>query len=725
MTSPHTTQDRPGMPAHNTRDMYGSLTFGMHAMRQRLPAEIHEKLQQTIQHGLPLEPNIADSVALAMRDWAIEQGASHYCHWFQPLTGTTAEKHDSFLHPDGKGGTICRFSGDQLVLGEPDASSFPSGGIRDTYEARGYTAWDPTSPAFVLKNPAGATLCIPSVFVSYHGEALDKKTPLLLSIQAVAEQAERILRYFGNGEADARVVTTVGAEQEYFLVDKEFYNARPDLQICGRTLIGSPPPKGHQLDDHYFGAIHERVLAFMTDVEEQLYRLGVPIKTRHNEVAPGQYELAPFYEEANVAADHQMLVMHVLQSSADRHGFVCLLHEKPFARINGSGKHLNWSLATTSGVNLLNPREDAHTNMQFLVFLTAVIRAADLHGELLRAAVAGPGNDHRLGSNEAPPAIISIFLGDMLSDLLDQVCKDGPRTTKKGVLLQLAARTIPQIPQHGSDRNRTSPFAFTGDKFEFRAVGSMATVAWPITVLNTIVAESLDHIAGELEKRSGKEPSQSKIQSTVKGLLKELIIEHRRIIFDGDSYSKEWHEEAAARGLPNLVSTVDAVPSLLTRQSIDLFKKYGVLSPRELHARVEVQIEKYNTIIGIEARTLLGLLHRQVLPAALRYQTELAELVSAMSRSGLPDGESQRQLSDLLRVIAALRSALQEIEQTMADHRAEDAKRAVAADKRARQVVGQLLPAMERAREASDALEEILPDDLWPLPTYAEMLFQR
>jgi glutamine synthetase len=699
-------------------DAFGSLVFSGETMLKRLPADVYEKLQQTVQHGLPLEPGIANTVALAMKEWATEKGATHYCHWFQPLTGATAEKHDAFLRPDGRGGAISRFSGNQLILGEPDASSFPSGGIRGTYEARGYTAWDPTSPAFVLKSAGGATLCIPSVFVSHHGEALDKKTPLLRSTQAVGEQALRILRFFGNGREGERVVTTLGAEQEYFLIDKRFCQDRPDLQICGRTLIGSPPPKGHQLDDHYFGAIHERVLAFMTEVEHQLGALGVPVKTRHNEVAPGQYELAPMYEEANVAADHQMLVMHILQRTAERHGFVCLLHEKPFAGVNGSGKHVNWSIATTSGINLLDPQEETHTNMQFLVFFLGVVRAIDLHGDLLRASVAGAGNDHRLGSNEAPPAIISVFLGEMLADILAQLARGDARSTKKGGFIELGARSLPQIPRHDSDRNRTSPFAFTGDKFEFRAVGSLATVAWPVTVLNTIIAESLDYMATELETRVGKNSTPAKVQTVVKGLVRDVVKAHGRIFFDGDSYSAEWHHEAERRGLPNLKTTGEALPVLKDRGTMELFAKYRVLSPRELEARVDVQLEKHNTIWAIEARTMLGMLRRQVLPAAQRHQAELAGLVAATGSAGCEDPDASRQLADLMRIIDRLRTAIREIEQALAPL-AGDAMH------HARHIRSALVPAMERARAASDALEEVIPTDLWPLPTYAEMLFQR
>jgi glutamine synthetase len=709
----------PSEGAHpSPADTFGSLVFSGETMLKRLPADVYEKLQKTVLHGLPLEPGIANTVALAMKDWATEQGATHYCHWFLPLTGATAEKHDAFLRPDGRGGAVSRFSGNQLTLGEPDASSFPSGGIRGTYEARGYTAWDPTSPAFVLRSAGGGTLCIPSVFVSHHGEALDKKTPLVRSTQAVGEQALRILRFFGNGCEGERVVTTLGAEQEYFLIDKQFSLERPDLQICGRTLVGSPPPKGHQLDDHYFGAIHERVLAFMTEVEHQLCLLGVPVKTRHNEVAPGQYELAPMYEEANIAADHQMLVMHILQRTAERHSFVCLLHEKPFAGVNGSGKHVNWSIATTRGVNLLDPQEETHTNMQFLVFLVGVVRAIDLHGDLLRASVAGAGNDHRLGSNEAPPAIISVFLGDMLSDILAQLTRGDARSTKKGGFIELGARGLPQIPRHDSDRNRTSPFAFTGDKFEFRAVGSFATVAWPVTVLNTIVAESLDYMATELETRAGQNPTPAKMQSVVKGLVRDVVKAHGRVFFDGDSYSAEWHREAEQRGLPNLKTTADALPVLKRRATTELFAKYRVLSPRELEARVDVQLEKHNTIWAIEARTMIAMLQREVLPAAQRYQAELAELVAATSAAGREDAEASQQLVDLMELIGRLRDAIREIEQALAPTAGD-------AEHHARHVRAAIAPAMDRARAASDALEELVPTDLWPLPTYAEMLLQR
>ncbi|MFN5495430.1 MAG: glutamine synthetase III, partial [bacterium] len=508
---------------HRASDSFGSLVFAGDVMLKRLPPDVFMNLQRTIKNGSPLDPKIANTVAGAMKDWALEHGATHYCHWFQPLTGTTAEKHDAFLSMTSDGGAIEKFSGSQLIQGEPDASSFPHGGIRDTYEARGYTAWDATSPAFIYRSGDQSTLCVPTAFVSYTGEALDKKTPLLRSIQAVSKQAMRILKIFGADHGANQVITTLGVEQEYFLVDTELATQRPDLMICGRTLIGAPAPKGQQMEDHYFGSIPQRVLAYMAEVEARLFELGVPVKTRHNEVAPGQFELAPTFENANVAVDHQMITMSVLRETAERHGFMCLMHEKPFAGVNGSGKHNNWSLSTDTGVNLLDPRDDTHTNMQFLVFLCSVIRAVDVHAELLRGSIASAPNDHRLGANEAPPAIMSIFLGDMLTDILDQLESGNPKKTMKGGAMELGATTLPQIPRHTSDRNRTSPFAFTGNKFEFRAVGSSAAVAWPNTVLNTIIAESLDFMATQLEKRAGKNPTQAKLESAVKSLLKEVV----------------------------------------------------------------------------------------------------------------------------------------------------------------------------------------------------------
>lgn len=697
-------------------DSFATMTFNGDVMRRYLPEDVFHKLQQTMRRGLPPDPAIADVVAAAMRSWAMTHGASHYTHWFQPLTGSTAEKHDAFLSLGGDGEPIERFSGEQLTQGEPDASSFPSGGIRETFEARGYTAWDATSPAFIYKSLDNATLCIPTAFVSWTGEALDKKTPLLRSIQAVSEQAMRILKIFGTDAGVSQIITTIGCEQEYFLVARELYDAREDLRLCGRTLIGAPAPKGHQLDDHYFGAIPERVVAFMAEVEQRLYELGVPVKTRHNEVAPGQYEIAPVFENANVATDHQMLTMQLLRSVAEHHDFVCLLHEKPFAGVNGSGKHNNWSISTDTGLNLLDPREEAHTNMQFLVFLLAVVRAVDLHADLLRASIASAQNDHRLGANEAPPAIISIYLGEMLSDILDQLESGQFRGTKKATKLNLGAHTLPQIPRHTGDRNRTSPFAFTGNKFEFRAVGSSQSIAWPNTILNTIVAESLDYMASQLTRRAGKNPTPAKLESAVKALLKDTVKKHRRVVFDGDNYSEAWHEEAEKRGLPHLRTAADALPSLKTKKAQDMFSKFGVLNKRELGARTEVMFETYNTVIGIEARTLISMLRREVLPGALRYQAEVAGTVAATEAAGISADASKAQLELLIELIEKLLGAVQEVEQAERHESGDGAKHAA-------HVRDKLLPAMLQARQASDALEQIVPDDLWPLPRYSELLF--
>jgi glutamine synthetase len=698
-----------------TPDFFGRLTFMGDVMLRKLPADVFKKLQETMKRGQPIDPAIANTVAAAMKEWALEHGATHYTHWFQPLTGTTAEKHDAFIEPTDDGGAIASFSGDQLIQGEPDASSFPSGGIRDTYEARGYTAWDATSPAFILKVDHSATLCIPTAFVSWTGEALDKKIPLLRSIQAVSEQAMRILRIFGTHKGVSQVITTLGCEQEYFLVDLELAQHRPDLVICGRTLLGATPPKGHQLDDHYFGAISERVMAYMTDVERRLYELGVPVRTRHNEVAPGQYEIAPYFENANVAVDHQMLTMHILRTLAPHHGFKCLLHEKPFAGVNGSGKHNNWSLATDTGVNLLDPRDETHTNMQFLVFLCAVVRAVDKHADLLRASIASAGNDHRLGANEAPPAIMSIYMGDMLSDILEQVMSGKMRSTKKGGSMELGARTLPEIPRHSGDRNRTSPFAFTGNKFEFRAVGASAAVAWPNTVLNAIVAESLDDVATELEQKVGEKASDAQLEEAVKTLLRSILKKHIRVVFDGDNYSKEWVKEAEKRGLPIMTSTAEALEVLHSKKAVELFRKYSILSERELAARADVLHEQYIEVVGIEARTLVSMLRTLVLPAATRYQTELADAVSTTQAAGLECNGTLKELQTLLKLVDQLRSAVNAVETAVNKHPDTPVKHA-------QHIRDRVVPAMAKARTASDQLETMVPADLWPLPTYAEML---
>jgi len=696
--------------------LYGADTFSRQVMQKRLPKAIYKSLVRTMDHGEPLDPQVADIVAATMKDWAVERGATHYTHWFQPLTGLTAEKHDSLISPDGTGGVIYNFSGADLVQGEPDASSFPSGGLRATFEARGYTAWDPTSPAFLLRNARSATLCIPTGFVSWTGEALDTKIPLLRSMEALSRQAMRILKLFGTDAGVSRVLTTVGPEQEYFLVDKALFYRRPDLVTCERTLFGARPPKGQQLEDHYFGAIPPRVLAFMAESEEELYRVGVPVKTRHNEVAPGQYEIAPLFETSHVASDHQMLLMETLRRVADRHGLKAILHEKPFAGVNGSGKHNNWSMATDTGVNLLDPQDDTHTNMQFLLFLCAVIRAVDVHAELLRAAVASAGNDHRLGANEAPPAIISIFLGDMLTDILEQVEKGLPKRTLRGGTLDLGARTMPQIPRHSGDRNRTSPFAFTGNKFEFRAVGSTHSIAWPNTVLNTIVAESLDEIATQLEKAAGSSPTPAKLQSATLAILKKLVKEHKRVCFNGDGYSDAWHAEAAKRGLPNLKDSVAAFPVLKAKKTVDLFKKYGVLSKPEVESRHHITVEKWVKQVSIEADTMATIARTMILPAAVRHQQLLADTVTATEASGIDCPDTIEALDKFVALVAEARQALLALEGQLEHEDADPSKHAA-------HINTKLIPEMRRLRGACDALELYTAADLWPLPTYRELLF--
>src|SRR5581483_4381497 len=572
------------------REIFGANVFSDEVMRSRLPEHVYKALRNTITKGAPLDPPVADVVASVMKDWAIEKGATHYTHWFQPMTGLTAEKHDSFLSPTEAGTAIAEFGGKELVRGEPDASSFPSGGIRATFEARGYTAWDPTSPAFIHEGPNGATLVIPTAFLSWTGEALDKKTPLLRSMEALSTHALRILRLFGNNDA-RKVFTTVGPEQEYFLIDKNFYYARPDLINAGRTLFGARPPKGQELEDQYFGAIPERVLACMAECEAQLFQLGVPVKTRHNEVAPSQYEIAPIFEDSNLATDHQLLTMEILKRTAEKYGLACLLHEKPFAGINGSGKHNNWSMATDTGENLLNPGETPHDNAQFLVFCAAVLRAVARYPELLRVSVASAANDHRLGANEAPPAIISVFLGEQLQDVMDQLEKGAAKSTKQGGFMEIGVSVLPKLPRDAGDRNRTSPFAFTGNKFEFRAVGGSQSIAGPNTVLNTIVAESLDYVATHLEnavKGQGKD-----LNKAVQELLPAIIKESKKVIFNGDNYTEDWHKEAERRGLPNLKNTVDSLPVITRKDSIDLFTKYRVYSERELQSRLTIFSENY------------------------------------------------------------------------------------------------------------------------------------
>jgi glutamine synthetase len=696
--------------------LFGRDVFTSRVMRQRLPKEIHRSLLRTIDHGAPLDPTVADVVAATMKDWAIENGATHFTHWFQPLTGLTAEKHDSLASPDGAGGVVYNFSGADLVQGEPDASSFPSGGLRATFEARGYTAWDPTSPAFLMRDSGMVTLVIPTAFVSWTGEALDTKLPLLRSMEALSKHALRILRLFGTDAGVSRVFTTVGPEQEYFLVDRELYFRRPDLVTCERTLFGARPPKGQQLEDHYFGSIPPRVLGFMGEVERELYRLGVPVKTRHNEVAPGQYEIAPLFETSHIASDHQMVLMETLKRVAPKHGLQALLHEKPFAGVNGSGKHNNWSMATDTGVNLLDPQDETHTNLQFLVFLVSVIRAVDLHADLLRASIAAAGNDHRLGANEAPPAIISMFLGEMLSDILAQVEAGLPKRTLKGGTLELGARSLPQLPRHSGDRNRTSPFAFTGNKFEFRAVGSTASIAWPNTVLNTIVAESLDYVAGELEKAAGARPTPEKAAQAAIEIIRKLIHEHKRIIFDGDNYSTEWHAEAERRGLPNLRDSVEAFPVLAAKKTADLFRKYGVLNKAEVDSRYHITVEKWVKQLGIEAETMAVMARTLILPAALEHQRRTAAALASTAEAGIEDKAGKAELQGLVNLIGELRTAIERLE-------VESEESHEAPLTHARHIKAKLIPAMQEVRRCGDLLQLDVAADLWPMPVYRELLF--
>ncbi|HWA98488.1 MAG TPA: glutamine synthetase III [Pirellulales bacterium] len=692
-------------------EAFGCNVFNDQAMKDRLPKPIYKALMKTIKEGDKLDPTVADAVALAMKDWAIEKGATHFAHVFYPLTGATAEKHDSFMSPTSEGKTIAEFAGKELIQGEPDASSFPSGGIRSTFEARGYTAWDPTSPAYLLENPNGMTLCIPTAFISWTGEALDKKTPLLRSIQALDKQAKRVLKLFGD-TSGGHVGASAGPEQEYFLIDRNFYFSRPDLVATGRTLYGAKPPKGQEFEDHYFGAIPDRVLACMLETERELFKLGVPVKTRHNEVAPSQYEIAPLYESANVGTDHNHMVMLMLQKVAHKYGLQCLLHEKPFAGINGSGKHVNWSVGGPMG-NLLDPGETPHENAKFLVFCAAVIRAVHLHSDLLRVAVASSGNDHRLGANEAPPAIISVYLGDQLADIFEQLEKGGAKSSKTTSTMHIGVDTLPTLPKAAGDRNRTSPFAFTGNKFEFRAVGSAFSIAGPLVVLNTIMAESCDYIANELEKATGGDPS--KLNAAVQKLLQQIAAQHKAIIFNGDNYSEAWHQEAEKRGLPNLRNTLDALPVLLKPETSALFEKYGVLSPREVHSRFDIYVERYCKDINTESLTALNMARTMILPAAYRYQGELAETAASLKTLGKnPHLGTLETLTDL---VAKLEDAASKLEATI-EHKADGDLMA-----HARHFRDSVIPAMNEVRSISDKLEGIVADDLWPLPNYREMLF--
>jgi glutamine synthetase len=680
---------------------FGENVFSDLVQRQRLPKDVYKRLQETLRRGEPLDTSLADQVAIAMKDWAMEKGATHYTHWFQPLTGLTAEKHDSFFSPTEDGGAIAEFSGKELIQGEPDASSFPSGGLRATFEARGYTAWDPTSPAFVLENPNGALLCIPTAFASWSGEALDQKIPLLRSMDAMSRSAVRALALFGSPAE--RVFTTVGPEQEYFLIDEQYYYERPDLINAKRTLFGAKPPKGHELDDHYFGSIPERVLAYMLETERELRRLAVPVKTRHNEVAPNQYEIAPIFENSNVGSDHQQLTMQIMQTVARRYGLVCLIHEKPFAGVNGSGKHNNWSMGTDSGQNLLNPGDTPGKNLQFLFFCTAVIAAVDKHQELLRASVANAGQDHRLGAAEAPPAIISVFLGAELDKAFAAIESGVDAITSEKGFLGLGTPVLPPLPLDGGDRNRTSPFAFTGNKFEFRAVGGSASVAFPNTVLNTIVAESVDAMSDKLEAALAKGAS---VDDAVIEVVRDAYIAHKRVIFGGDNYSEEWHAEAVERGLSNLPTTPDALPAMVAEATVEAFGKYGVLSERELESRYEVVIEQYIITLNIEAETAASIARTMILPAAIRHLNEL-------KLAGI--GTLVTETSDL---IDELVDAIFALEEANAEHPEDDD-----ALDHAKYMRDTVIPAMLAVRGVADKLEKVVADDLWPLPKYEEMLF--
>jgi glutamine synthetase len=693
-------------------EIFGINVFGRAAMKARLPKPVYQSLIETINNGAALDPSIADTVASAMKEWAIEKGATHYAHVFYPLTGVTAEKHDSFLSPDGEGGAIAEFAGKTLIQGEPDASSFPNGGIRATFEARGYTAWDVTSPAYILENPNGTTLCIPTAFVSWTGEALDKKTPLLRSQQAMNKQAQRVLKIFGHKNI-ATVYSFAGAEQEYFLVDRHFYFSRPDLLGCGRTLFGAAPPKGQEFEDHYFGAIPERVLAFMLETERELFKLGIPVKTRHNEVAPGQFEVAPVFESANLATDHQQLIMVTLKKVAERYGMSCLLHEKPFAGVNGSGKHVNFSIGNTTQGNLLDPGDTPHANAQFLVFCAAVIRAVHKFGGLLRAVVASAANDHRLGANEAPPAIISIFLGEQLADVFEQIAKGGATTSKVKGKLEIGVDTLPHLPKDAGDRNRTSPFAFTGNRFEFRAVGSGMSIAGPMVAINTILAESLDYVANELEKAVASDPAN--LNAAVQKLVADILAKHGAVIFNGDGYSDAWHQEAEKRGLPNLRTSVDALPVLENPDVVAMFEKYAVLSPRELGSRMEVYLEQYCLTVGLEARTAVEMAKTIIFPAAIRYQGQLAQTCANLKAVGYTFDTDT--LDKVTALVKDLQDGIGALEKAMA-HKNGGSKLG-----HAKYLCDNVLPAMAKVRGTADELESIVADDLWPLATYQEMLF--
>ncbi len=697
----------------NVSRIFGENVFNDTVMQERLPKKVYKELKKTIEEGKELDLATADVIAHEMKEWAIEKGATHYTHWFQPLTGVTAEKHDSFISaPKEDGKVLMSFSGKELIKGEPDASSFPSGGLRATFEARGYTAWDCTSPAFVRQDAAGATLCIPTAFCSYTGEALDQKTPLLRSMEAINIQSLRLLRLFGN-TTSRRVTPSVGPEQEYFLVDKEKYLQRKDLIYTGRTLFGAMPPKGQELDDHYFGTIRQRIAAFMKEVNEELWRLGVTAKTQHNEVAPAQHELAPIYAEANVAVDHNQIVMKTLKMVACRHGLQCLLHEKPFAGVNGSGKHNNWSVTTDDGINLLEPGVTPHDNIQFLLVLACILKAVDTHADLLRESAADVGNDHRLGANEAPPAIISIFLGEQLEDVVEQLISTGIAThSLKGGKLDTGVKTLPDVARDATDRNRTSPFAFTGNKFEFRMVGSKDSIASPNTVLNTIVADAFGEACDLLEKAED-------FEAAVHDLIKEYLTHHQRIIFNGNGYSEEWVKEAERRGLPNIKSMVDAIPALTTEKAVALFEKYGVFSRKELESRAEIQYEAYAKAINIEARTMMDIAGKQIIPAVIRYTRFLADTVNAVTAAGAKAGVQKELLQETSALLSDTKEALSKLADV--ERKAGEVEEGAAL---AHYFHDTVIPAMEKLRHPVDRLEMIVDKDMWPMPSYGDLMFE-
>ena len=699
--------------AINVAKIFGEDVFNDTVMQERLPKKVYKDLKKTIEEGKELDLATADVIAHEMKEWAIEKGATHYTHWFQPLTGVTAEKHDSFISaplPSGK--VLMSFSGKELIKGEPDASSFPSGGLRATFEARGYTAWDCTSPAFVRHDAAGATLCIPTAFCSYTGEALDQKTPLLRSMQAINEQSLRLLRLFGN-TTSKKVTPSVGPEQEYFLVDAEKFLQRKDLIYTGRTLFGAMPPKGQELDDHYFGTIRQRIAGFMKDVNEELWKVGVTSKTQHNEVAPAQHELAPIYAECNVALDHNHIIMQTLKRVACQHGMKCLLHEKPFAGVNGSGKHDNWSLTTDDGKNLLEPGKTPHENIQFLLVLTCILKAVDKHADLLRESAADPGNDHRLGANEAPPAIISVFLGEQLEDVLEQLISTGEAThSLKGGKLQTGVDTLPDLAKDATDRNRTSPFAFTGNKFEFRMVGSRDSIAGPNVVLNTIVAEAFSEACDVLEKADN-------FDEAVHDLIKKYATEHQRVVFNGNGYSDAWVEEAERRGLPNIRSMVEAIPALTTDKAINMFEKFKVFTKAELESRAEIKFESYAKAINIEARTMIDMASKQIVPAIIKYTKDLADTVGAVKEAGADASVQAELLTEVSELLVESKKALEALkvvtDQAAAMEEGEDQARFYHFD---------VVPAMEALRAPVDELEMIVDKEAWPMPSYGDLIFE-